>query len=462
MPDDQFSQPLPEQLNGWKEIAAYLGKSVRAAQRWERELGLPVHRIRTAAGQSIYALRSEIDEWRRRNEATTSADDDEDDDGAETGTVGRPGPRPRASYAALFAAALSIVTAIAVAFIFISERRAEPISFEFVGRALVARDGRGVALWTSSFPRAPERIAPQDRPQLASRNARRSDVDGDGIDEVLAVVGLPPAPDGRRETETLYCWDLNGKVRWKYQPALDLEFRAGRDRGPWMILDFVVAHDTHEIWASVGHETWWADALVRIDPSGNAKTAFVHAGPLYALDYESFGGRPRLFVAGASTPDASATLAVIDPAAPPASWPREPDSPFACVRCPQDPPLAVVLLPRTEFLAASGAASAAARELEPDTAMLRIVTDEFPRYPASCLAMYWIEPGLERGTFATSDGCVPLHRHLESLGTLTHRIEDCPERHGRLTGRKWTKEQGWQDLVFDAVSPPLPQGRLAY
>ena len=31
-------------LNSWKEIASYLGRSVRTVQRWEREFGLPVHR----------------------------------------------------------------------------------------------------------------------------------------------------------------------------------------------------------------------------------------------------------------------------------------------------------------------------------------------------------------------------------------------------------------------------------
>ena len=45
-------------LHGWKDIAAYVGKSVRSAQRWERELGLPTHRINTPDGQIVYARRS--------------------------------------------------------------------------------------------------------------------------------------------------------------------------------------------------------------------------------------------------------------------------------------------------------------------------------------------------------------------------------------------------------------------
>ncbi len=34
-----------ERLDSWKEIAAYLRRGARTLQRWEREEGLPVHRL---------------------------------------------------------------------------------------------------------------------------------------------------------------------------------------------------------------------------------------------------------------------------------------------------------------------------------------------------------------------------------------------------------------------------------
>ncbi|MBI3669445.1 MAG: hypothetical protein HY237_06680 [Acidobacteria bacterium] len=58
----------PAQLNGWKEIAGLLGKSVRTAERWEKELRLPVHRIHTSAGEIVYALRTEIEQWQAQAE----------------------------------------------------------------------------------------------------------------------------------------------------------------------------------------------------------------------------------------------------------------------------------------------------------------------------------------------------------------------------------------------------------
>ena len=63
MPSQQSPAPGHDRLNGWKEIAGFLGKGVRTVQRWERDFGLPVHRIGHEGGEIVYALRNEIDRW---------------------------------------------------------------------------------------------------------------------------------------------------------------------------------------------------------------------------------------------------------------------------------------------------------------------------------------------------------------------------------------------------------------
>jgi len=50
-------------LDGWKEIAVYVGRSVRTVQRWERERGLPVHRFGTGKGGTVFAYPEELDAW---------------------------------------------------------------------------------------------------------------------------------------------------------------------------------------------------------------------------------------------------------------------------------------------------------------------------------------------------------------------------------------------------------------
>ncbi len=50
-------------LNSWKEIAEYVGRGVRTVERWERELGLPVHRPRNHLRSPVIAIPTEIDQW---------------------------------------------------------------------------------------------------------------------------------------------------------------------------------------------------------------------------------------------------------------------------------------------------------------------------------------------------------------------------------------------------------------
>lgn len=52
-------------LSSWKEIAAYLGRSVRTVQRMEVELGLPVRRPKGHARSSVMAIPHELDAWLR-------------------------------------------------------------------------------------------------------------------------------------------------------------------------------------------------------------------------------------------------------------------------------------------------------------------------------------------------------------------------------------------------------------
>ena len=50
-------------LQSWKEVAAYVGRGVRTVQRWEEELGMPVHRPGNGTRATVFALVSEVDEW---------------------------------------------------------------------------------------------------------------------------------------------------------------------------------------------------------------------------------------------------------------------------------------------------------------------------------------------------------------------------------------------------------------
>ncbi len=81
-------------LDSWKEIAAHLGRSVRTVQRWERQEGLPVHRLQHEKLGSVYAFASELDAWWEERRVGLEAAGSEASAEAETEDAG---PEPQAA-----------------------------------------------------------------------------------------------------------------------------------------------------------------------------------------------------------------------------------------------------------------------------------------------------------------------------------------------------------------------------
>jgi hypothetical protein len=50
-------------LNGWKEIAGYLGTSIRSVQRYEHLGKLPIHRPTDRSRGPVFATKPELDAW---------------------------------------------------------------------------------------------------------------------------------------------------------------------------------------------------------------------------------------------------------------------------------------------------------------------------------------------------------------------------------------------------------------
>ena len=94
-----------DRLDSWKEIAAYLNRSVRTLHRWEKDEGLPVHRHQHKELGSVFAYKPELDAWigarspdpdaQVQNDQPTSA------------------PRSRLTVALTVAAAVLVIGAIA-------------------------------------------------------------------------------------------------------------------------------------------------------------------------------------------------------------------------------------------------------------------------------------------------------------------------------------------------------------
>ena len=71
--DSNRDPQLPERrrtdmrLNSWKSIGVFFERDERTVKRWERQRGLPIHRIPGAGRSSVYAYTSELTEWLNRS-----------------------------------------------------------------------------------------------------------------------------------------------------------------------------------------------------------------------------------------------------------------------------------------------------------------------------------------------------------------------------------------------------------
>lgn len=59
----QKELPKNTRLDSWKAIAAFFGKDERTVKRWEKERGLPIHRLPGAARGTVFAYTGELDQW---------------------------------------------------------------------------------------------------------------------------------------------------------------------------------------------------------------------------------------------------------------------------------------------------------------------------------------------------------------------------------------------------------------
>lgn len=70
MPENKKNNMKKENLlSSWKEIAAYLDCDIRTCHRWEKEYGLPIHRLSESSKARVFTSKEELDEWLQTRES---------------------------------------------------------------------------------------------------------------------------------------------------------------------------------------------------------------------------------------------------------------------------------------------------------------------------------------------------------------------------------------------------------
>ena len=126
-------------LRSWKEISAYLECDRRTCLRWEKSLGLPVHRMEGSEKGGVFAYREELDKWLVQRSGQAAEPVREAPEVVEAGRKWVRLEFRRWSRKRLMAIHLALWTVIAAAF-FLAVRRPMPrvpIDFRIDGSELV-------------------------------------------------------------------------------------------------------------------------------------------------------------------------------------------------------------------------------------------------------------------------------------------------------------------------------------
>lgn len=278
-------------LSGWKEIANYLDVTVRTAQLWERNQGLPVHRLSGGARARVHAYTDELEMWLqgRSEPPSKEANAQERDAGALSARVGL-----------LIVISATVVVLGAAALWSLGRQAPIPVNCELERESILVRGADGQIIWQ----RRPEGVEFVTMQAKSREGCRVVDIDGDGRPEVLAQVenkGRSTQPSG------LMVFEGTGEVRW---------FRAhGRElrRGDRVFPQHYLGYWTRrvelakKIWliSCATHVPFYPTEVALLDPAtGEAAQVYYHPGYLHDARVTSLDEDedPELLLTGINNP----------------------------------------------------------------------------------------------------------------------------------------------------------------
>jgi hypothetical protein len=433
-----------ERLDSWKAIADYLGRDVRTLRRWE-EQGLPVRRVGGGRGSSVFAFKSEIDDWLRNGGADRPA--------AEFAPA-----RGQVRHSALPAEVETprsmarsiprrwIGAAVVFAVIFFGWRTFAPSaapqmpSVKMTDSAIVASGPSGDVLWRYDFPGdvrnvlsemvSPTRVVAGPRAAVFAMTCFRLSRSGD---VPLSGQLMQFSPQGKLQSTFEFedRWTLGGTSYG----------------GPWAVTDTQIddSFGRRQIAVAAHHYSWWPSVVTILDDRFQRLSTFVNSGWVEGLRWIS---PDRLAIAGFNEALNGGMFAVLDSHDIDGASPEPPGTKFACDDCRSGRPVAYFVFPRSELNRVTGSRFNRAA-LDVSLGGISLHTDEIARennVGALIEAVYEFSPAFELVKASYGDRYWDKHHALELEGKITHTREQCPERDGPPLVKMWTRDTGWTDI----------------
>ena len=289
-------------LDSWKEIARYLQRDVRTCQRWEKEMGLPVHRFEDASRSRVFAYQDELDKWLKEKSQRPDL----------SGAKKKVSTQIfKWSLGTLIILLVLIVTWRAI--IFFSPR--EPHDFQIEDNKLIILDQKHRPIWEYEFPN----ISLSSNETYHSRFQQKKlipgreeaarwflpliyigDINQDQHKEVLFMVDWNKA----QPNSYFYCFDYRGRLLWQFLPQEAPKFgeitysKFFRNHG--FYLEDFNQDGRQEIIAIFNCETFFPTLLVLLDCEGKSLGHYWNSGRLNeVITYDLEGDGQKEIILGA-------------------------------------------------------------------------------------------------------------------------------------------------------------------
>jgi hypothetical protein len=388
-----------DRLNGWKEIASFLGKSVRTVQRWEAEYGLPVRRVGREGGEIVWASRAEVGQWNAR----------------EAQKLQRPEPRPvgrRHWIVALVGIVLAVCAFAWVAAWDPSSRHAT--TAQVTGNTLSVYDSRMRYLFSKTFPFKLSHLnysEPQYR--AGEQPVVILDLDRDGTNEVVVMVEA----EDRVEGQGLYVYNEDGTERFHRTLQAQVHFGDRSYDGPWLPFKMFVLSDASgfpSIWFAYIHGEHFPSFLQHVDASGKLLSEYWSNGYVEFVTVQTWKGRPTVFVGATNYETGGASLAVFDGNE---VWGTAPAvaSVERCSDCSVGAPSAFLRFPRRDMAAKTGRSTTVGQVWVESGRFVHVLAVERFEAAAEAGVSYVLDDNLHPTTIEVSAELPVQHRRLEPI-----------------------------------------------
>jgi len=350
----QDKPPDENILTCWKEIAAYLGRDIRTCLRWEKNFGLPIHRLDPVSEKArVFAYRDELAAWLQKSQTSRPHI---------LGGHGRPALR-----SLFFSLFFLLIGAVAVALFFLIRDEfvpKEPVDFRIKGSALAILNDAGKVLWR--YETGLENLAGEElyRKHFQFRRADQTvqmpylmikDLDRDGRREVLFSL---QTQDETGEGKVL-CFNRKGRLLWQFAAGREMKFGdktySGDFRTQGILAKDLDGDDLLEILVVSVHRPSWPCLFALLDHQGNLKGEYWNAGYFNDVACADLNGDgiKEIIAGGMNNEYGLACLAVFDVASIKGGSPQERPE-FLCRELESGSELYYLLFPRTDVDLADG------------------------------------------------------------------------------------------------------------